>query len=98
MTGDDLIARRIVVRGKVQGVFYRNWTMLTARSLRLTGWVRNRSSGDVEILATGPQENVEDLERQCWTGPFGAQVTDVVSQKAQVEPLRTFEKSPTVRV
>ena len=97
MTGTDLIARRIVVRGKVQGVFYRNWTMLTARSLRLKGWVRNRSGGEVEILAIGPQEDLDDFERQCWEGPYGAKVTEVTSEKAQVEPLRTFEKRPTVR-
>jgi acylphosphatase len=91
-----VIARRIIVRGKVQGVFYRNWTMLTARSLRLTGWVRNLSSGEVEILAIGPQEDVEDLERQCRQGPYGAEVTDVTSEKAQIEPLRTFEKRRTL--
>ncbi len=91
-----MIARRIIVRGKVQGVFYRNWTMVTARSLRLTGWVRNLSSGEVEILAIGPAEKVDDLERQCWEGPYAAKVEEVTSEKAQVEPLRTFEKRPTL--
>lgn len=91
-----MIARRIIVRGKVQGVFYRNWTMLTARSLRLRGWVRNRSSGEVEILAIGPQEDVENLERQCREGPPGAKVEEVTFEKAKVEPLSTFEKRPTV--
>jgi acylphosphatase len=91
-----MMARRIIVRGKVQGVFYRNWTMLTARSLRLKGWVRNRSSGEVEILAIGPQEELENLERQCWEGPFGSKVEEVTAEKAVVEPLRTFEKRPTV--
>jgi acylphosphatase len=90
-----MIARRLIVRGRVQGVFYRNWTQRTARSLRLTGWVRNLSSGDVEILAIGPQEDVEDLERQCWEGPYGAKVEEVTASKAAVEPLGTFEKRPT---
>ena len=96
MKGTELMARRIVVRGKVQGVFYRNWTMLTARSLRLRGWVRNLSSGDVEILAIGPLEDLEDFERQCWEGPYGAKVEQVVSEKTQLEPLHSFEKRPTV--
>ncbi len=95
MTGTDLIARRIVVRGKVQGVFYRNWAVSEARALRLRGWVRNRSDGDVEILAIGSTEDVEDLERRCWRGPFGAKVEAVSWEKAQVEPLETFERRPT---
>ena len=97
MIGTDLVARRIIVRGKVQGVFYRNWTMLTARSLRLKGWVRNLGSGEVEILAIGSLEDLEDLERQCWQGPYGTKVEAVTSEKTQVEPLRTFEKRPTLR-
>lgn len=93
----DLIARRIIVRGKVQGVFYRNWTIQTAESLRLKGWVRNRSSGDVEMLAVGPLEDVQELERQCWNGPTGAKVTEVAAEEAPMEPLQTFEKRPTLR-
>ena len=87
-----MIARRIIVRGKVQGVFYRNWTLVTARSLRLNGWVRNLNSGEVEILAIGSPEAVKDLIQQCWEGPFGAVVEDVVAEKAQLEPVLGFEK------
>ena len=97
MTGTELVARRIVVRGKVQGVFYRNWTVRTANSLRLKGWVRNTSSGDVEILAIGALEDVDDLERQCWEGPFGSKATEVVSEKTKLEPLSSFERRPTVK-
>jgi acylphosphatase len=90
-----MIARRILVRGKVQGVFYRNWTMVTARSLRLNGWVRNLSSGEVEILAIGEAEAIEDLIGQCWQGPFGAVVEEVVAEKAPLEPVLGFEKRRT---
>ena len=90
-----MIARRLIVRGRVQGVFYRNWTMTTARSLKLTGWVRNLSSGEVEILAVGPQEAIEDLEQQCRRGPYGAKVEEIITSKAAVEPLASFEKRPT---
>ena len=90
-----MIARRIIVRGKVQGVFYRNWTMVTARSLRLNGWVRNLSNGDVEILAIGSAEAIEDLIKQCWEGPYGAVVEEVVAEKAPLEPMLGFEKRRT---
>ena len=90
-----MIARRIIVRGKVQGVFYRNWTTVTARSLRLNGWVRNLSSGEVEILAIGSAEEVEEMIQQCWEGPFGAEVEEVVAEKAPLEPVLGFEKRRT---
>lgn len=91
-----MIARRIIVRGRVQGVFYRNWTMVTARSLRLNGWVRNLSSGEVEILAIGSAEGIEDLIQQCWEGPFGAVVEEVLAEKAQLEPVLGFELRRTL--
>ena len=92
----QVIARRIIVSGRVQGVFYRNWTEDTARRLGLTGWVRNRRTGEVEILAQGLADDVEELERECWKGPFGAAVQDVKIEKAHTEPLRSFERRPTI--
>jgi acylphosphatase len=90
-----MIARRLIVRGKVQGVFFRNWAQDSARSLRVTGWVRNRRSGEVEILVMGPEEDVDQFTRLCWRGPFGAKVEDIESSKATFEPLRTFDRRPT---
>ncbi len=90
-----MIARRLIVRGRVQGVFFRNWAQDTAQRLSLTGWVRNRSSGEVEMLAIGTADNLDHFERECWRGPFGAKVEEVTASKAQVEPLRTFERRPT---
>jgi acylphosphatase len=90
-----MIARRLIVRGKVQGVFFRSWTQTTARSLRVTGWVRNRHAGEVEILVMGPEEDVNEFERLCWRGPIGSKVEGVEASKALFEPLRTFERRPT---
>ncbi|HCO47608.1 MAG TPA: acylphosphatase, partial [Erythrobacter sp.] len=48
-------ARRLIARGRVQGVFYRDWTVETAAALGLAGWVRNLPDGTVEAHVEGPQ-------------------------------------------
>ena len=88
--------RRILVRGRVQGVFYRNWTLSEARALGLSGWVRNRRSGDVEILAEGTEEAIETLAARCRQGPPAARVEEVRVDEAESEPLDGFAKRPTL--
>ncbi|HEX8365758.1 MAG TPA: acylphosphatase [Allosphingosinicella sp.] len=87
-----MAARRLLVSGRVQGVFYRNWTVAEARALGLAGWVRNLRSGDVEILAIGPEQVIGALAALCRTGPPGARVDQVRVEPAEEEPLDTFEK------
>ena len=70
-------ARRIVVTGRVQGVFYRGWTVARARELGVKGWVRNRSNGTVEILACGVPRSVDALIEACRSGPPAAEVDDL---------------------
>ncbi|ATB27849.1 acylphosphatase [Melittangium boletus] len=65
------------IRGRVQGVFFRESTRTEALRLGLTGWVRNLSDGSVEALAEGPPEALEDFVRWCHRGPPQAQVTGV---------------------
>ena len=65
------------ISGRVQGVFYRQSTMETARRLGLTGWVRNLPDGCVETVIEGPAETVRDLLTWCQQGPPAAQVTSV---------------------
>ena len=91
-----MIARRLLVRGRVQGVFYRSWTVETARALGLFGWVRNLRSGDVEILAIGNALAIDKLAEACADGPAAAQVEHVGIEDAQAEQLGSFEKRPTV--
>ena len=77
----DRARLRIVVRGRVQGVFFRHSTMEEARGLGLTGWVRNHISGDeVEILAEGPRRNLQMLWAWAHTGPPGARVDSVIEE------------------
>jgi acylphosphatase len=65
---------RVVVRGRVQGVFYRAEARDRARSLGVGGWIRNDPDGSVEAVFEGPPERVELLVGWCRRGPRGAEV------------------------
>ncbi|MGE5766838.1 MAG: acylphosphatase, partial [Bacteroidota bacterium] len=68
---------RVVVSGRVQGVWYRAWTEKTARGLGLAGWVRNRRDGSVEAVLSGDAATVEDMIDRLWEGPDLAAVKAV---------------------
>jgi acylphosphatase len=72
-------AKRCVIGGKVQGVWYRAWTVQEAGRLGLTGWVRNRADGSVEALFAGPAEKVEAMIALCHEGPRAARVSSVTA-------------------
>jgi acylphosphatase len=72
---------RFMVKGRVQGVFFRAATQQCAMQLGLTGWVRNLPNGDVELLACGTQQNLERLYEWLWQGPSHAKVEDVRRQQ-----------------
>ena len=65
------------VSGLVQGVFFRAEACKKARSLGLTGWVRNCSNGDVEILIAGAPPMLEEMHRWLQQGPVRARVDEV---------------------
>ena len=67
----------VVVRGFVQGVFFRAEARNRARSLGLAGWVRNAPDGSVEAVFEGEDERVESMVDWCRRGPPGARVDDV---------------------
>ncbi|MBT3194279.1 MAG: acylphosphatase [Verrucomicrobia bacterium] len=66
-----------VCHGRVQGVFFRDSAREEANHIGLTGWVRNRPDGTVELVAEGGIEGVEDFHRWCVHGPPYANVTSV---------------------
>lgn len=72
---ENLDCAHIVVKGRVQGVFYRATTEETAAKMGLTGWVRNLGDGSVEIMAEGKRETLEKFIKWCWQGPPMARVT-----------------------
>lgn len=67
----------VVVRGRVQGVYFRASARDRARQLGVTGWVRNCADGSVELVAEGTTERLAQLLTWCHGGPPGALVTDV---------------------
>lgn len=68
---------QMVVRGRVQGVFFRASAQREARQLGLSGWVKNRPDGSVEIVAEGEEDQVKDLLAWSQHGPTTARVDKV---------------------
>lgn len=88
-------AVRLRISGRVQGVWFRAWTAKTARSLGLSGWVRNRRDGSVEALISGDDEAVSRMIEACRRGPPSAVVESLEEQPAD-EPGETgFRTRPT---
>src|SRR3954469_23448446 len=73
----DLVARRLRITGRVQGVGYRDWCLRTARAADLTGWVRNRTDGSVEAVVQGAPVQIEPFVAACHAGPPLARVKAV---------------------
>jgi acylphosphatase len=89
-------AKRLVVRGLVQGVGYRAWMTRQADRLGLDGWVRNRSDGSVEALVAGDTAAVEELLRLCRRGPRLAEVLSIEEDFAEPPDDPGFHQLPTV--
>jgi acylphosphatase len=86
-----MIARRVRITGRVQGVFFRAWTCDEARTLEITGWVRNCSDGSVEAQLEGEPEAIDELLDLIREGPPGSRVDDVDVEEADPEGLGNFE-------
>lgn len=69
----------IIVKGRVQGVYFRAFTQKQAVKLGLTGFVRNLANGDVEIVASGAHAALQQLVSWCHNGPVLAKVSEVVA-------------------
>ena len=67
----------LIITGRVQGVWYRGWTVKTASALGLQGWVRNRRDGTVEAMFSGPTAAVEEMIQACRKGPPAARVDEI---------------------
>ncbi len=94
MTVERLHAR---VEGRVQGVGFRHFVWKQAQALGLTGWVRNRRDGSVEVVAEGPAAALDALVRALRQGPPASRVDAVHVQRGPAtHEFVTFDIRPTV--
>ena len=85
-----MIRRRVIVRGLVQGVFFRDSTRRLAQRHGVAGWVANRADGAVEAAFEGEADAVERLVAFSREGPRGAQVASVEVTEEEPEGLSGF--------
>lgn len=87
----EVIRRRLIARGRVQGVFFRDSTREKAEAEGVAGRARNLDDGAVEVILEGPAQAVEEVVWFCRQGPGRAQVTDVEVSEEEPEGLTSFE-------
>jgi acylphosphatase len=88
---EDVVARRVRVHGRVQGVFFRDSARREASSRGVAGWVRNRSDGTVEAWFEGPSDAVEAMVAWARRGPSRAEVASVDVDDVEPEGLSGFD-------
>ncbi len=96
MDEDDITALRFRIEGFVQAVGYRHYLIEEANRLGLDGWVRNRSDGTVEALASGPTKAIEVFFTVCAKGPPGSRVANVEMHKAEPPAEKGFKRRPSI--
>lgn len=86
-----MIRRRVVVRGRVQGVFFRDTCRREARSRGVSGWAANRADGSVEVVFEGEADAVDQMLAWCRTGPEEASVASVEVEVEQPQQESGFQ-------
>jgi acylphosphatase len=87
----EKVAVKLLISGRVQGVWYRGSTLEAAEAIGVTGWVRNLRDGRVEVFAEGPKSKVEELIAWCRHGPPFARVTEVEKHWREPEGFKDFQ-------
>jgi acylphosphatase len=87
----ETVRRRVVVHGRVQGVFFRDTMRRKAQSRGVSGWVSNRGDGAVEAVFEGEPDDVRAMVEFCESGPRGAEVEQVETSEEQPEGLGGFD-------
>ncbi|MEO6581557.1 MAG: acylphosphatase [Sphingomicrobium sp.] len=86
----EAVGRKLHIYGRVQGVFYRQWTVNQARNLGVTGWVHNARDGSVEAHLAGDEAAVAQMIEQMRQGPAGAHVDDLTIEEVAPEAVDGF--------
>jgi len=89
------LTRRLLIHGRVQGVFYRAWSAEQARALGLKGWVRNRRDGSVEMLIDGDADAIDTMIARCREGPPAAAVERIDVEESDEPAPPGFESRRT---
>jgi acylphosphatase len=87
----EKVARRLRLRGRVQGVFFRSGVKREAADRGVSGWAANRSDGSVEILLEGGAPDVEAVISFCAHGPPGARVSHIEVRECPPQGLTGFD-------
>ncbi len=82
----------LIIHGRVQDVFFRDWTVRTARRLGVTGWVRNLPDGTVEAHLEGDAAAIESMTAKLHDGPPAARVDRILQSDAAPQGFDTFER------
>ncbi|MGB3711486.1 MAG: acylphosphatase [Erythrobacter sp.] len=87
-----MIAKHVILHGKVQGVFYRDWSVENARKLGIAGWVQNLRDGTVEAHLEGSDEAVRTMIERMHDGPPHAEVERIVENAVTSEGVEGFDR------
>lgn len=85
-----ILCEKCIVRGRVQGVFYRDSTRQQAEKHGVTGYAKNRTDGSVEVLLCGRAESVGHVKAWLWEGPRMAHVSEVKCELVEMKPPVVF--------
>jgi len=84
-------ASKIIIKGTVQGIFFRNYIKKNADELDLKGFVRNLLDGDIEVFVEGEIENVDKMCEMCKIGPKHAVIKEIIPTEASFQDFKDFK-------
>lgn len=96
MSNPTAVSYHLLIYGKVQGVYYRASAVSEATRLGLSGWVRNRTSGSVEAVISGPNDQIKAFIKWAHEGPANAEVTHIEVSTWDEPAPGGFQQLPTV--
>lgn len=83
---------KLIIKGKVQGVFFRDFAKQNANKMGLTGWAKNRRDGALSVLVQGDKDKIKEFTKLCKKGPMMAKVDDVFVEWQETAPDEGLER------